>query len=72
MSTSTRTRSTRKILGRSQGWGIAAQSSANPKVWNLVEAYGSRDAVRQARRTEYDAPNFKVVRINATFTAYSK
>lgn len=69
---STSSRSTRKILGRSQGWGIAAQSSTNPKVWNLVEAYGSRIAVREARRTEYNAPNFKVVRINATFTGYGK
>lgn len=65
-------KSTRKILGRSQGWGIAAQSSTNPSKWTLVEAFNSRLAVRAARRGEYNAPNFKVVRINATFTGYGK
>lgn len=68
----TKSRSTRKILGRSQGWGIAAQSSSNPKNWTLIEAFSSRIEVREARRGEYNAPNFKVVRINATFTGYGK
>lgn len=68
----TKSRSTRKILGRASGWGIASQSSTNPKQWTLVEAYPNRIDVREARRTEYNAPNFKVVRINSTFTGYGK
>ena len=65
-------KSTRKILGRVMGWGIAAQSSTNPKKFNLVEAFQFRSDVREARRTEYNAPNFKVVRISSTFVGYDK
>ena len=68
----TKKKSTAKILGTSMGWGIAALVEGSKNQYQLVEAFASRDQVRAARQGEYNAPNFKVVRIRATFTGYNK
>ncbi len=64
-------KSTKKVLGRALGWGIATLPEGS-KQYQLVEAYFSRTDARDAKRSEYNAPNFKLVRISSTFTGYNK
>lgn len=59
-----------KVTGRTQAWGIAKMNEDGN--YELVHAALGRQDIRNIKRAEYPGKEFKTVKINATFTGYSK
>jgi hypothetical protein len=65
----TRTSNGNKRLGKVQGWGIATGAGKNIE---LVATANGRLAIRALKRASYAGSEFKVVKIDAVLTHYTK
>jgi hypothetical protein len=65
----TRTSNKGKRLGKVQGWGIAGLVNGE---LTLVATGNSRDSLRMTKRFNYPGGDYKLVKIEATLTHYTK